>query len=65
MNGTNIYDLKKGEGFDEDLMSNDDGFEEPRMLAALKDAGKSLAAQNISFPSVSQADATQDSARLL
>ena len=45
MNGTNIYDLKKGEGFDEDLMSDEyDGSDEPRMLAALKDAGKSLAA---------------------
>ena len=65
MNGTNVYDLKIGEGFDEDLLSSEyDGNDEPRMLAALKDAGKSLAAQNISFPSVSNADATQSSVRL-
>ena len=32
-------------------MSEYDGNDEPRMLAALKDASKSLAAQNITFPS--------------
>ena len=54
MNGTNIYDMKKGEDYDDELINSEcDGTDEPRMLAALRDAGKSLAAQNISFPSVS------------
>ena len=45
MNGTNVYDMKMGEGFDEELMGSEfEGTDEPRMLAALRDAGKSLAA---------------------